>query len=171
MWDYWRMSPDRGINCWWGDLALESGIVWAWLTEYPWAKLIGAEAAIAVSGKVYNAAERKILMDDFAQRLLDAVKAGTGREQVASDDDLASAVPHVFELLTRRLKDGKKWIDPGSVLIFAREDCWHACLTHRGLNLKWWGEGNTFKAALDALERALVGANGQSPPAGQRTKR
>lgn len=93
----------------------------------------------------------------FVEKLLNKTKAEKNDTDAGHDEELANECPHVHELLTRKLMDGKKAIEPASLTVFCRKGSFHVCLTHKGLDLKWWGEGGTLKTALEALE-ASIGA-------------
>jgi hypothetical protein len=101
--------------------------------------------------------------DTLTARLLERKKSTEGASVAGFDAELLDKSPLCHELMVTVIKDEKKMIDPASMLVFCRLGSWHACLTHKGLGLKWWGEGGTFAAALDALERAVGKEEGQGP--------
>jgi hypothetical protein len=103
--------------------------------------------------------------ESLAQRLLARQKTHEGRTSEGFDQELLDQVPAIHELLTVVLRDDKKTLDPASLIIYCQSGSFHACLSHKSLKLKWWGEGPTLKGALVALERAVKREEGQDQSA------
>lgn len=97
----------------------------------------------------------------LAEKLWARKKEEAGRTSAGHDGELAKELPYLHELLTTVIRDEKKVLEPACVLVFVRTGSFHACLTHKGLDLKWWGEGGTLKAAFQALEANLTKESGQ----------
>jgi hypothetical protein len=150
----------------WADVLSESGVVWVFFQNCCSGRIDGAAAFL--EGQVNMAGKRpsKNGHISIAEKLLLRKKEAAGNTTEAYDEDFVGLTPNVHELLTRTLVDDKKAIEPASLLIFARSGSWHACLSHKGLKLKWWGEGGTIKHALAALEVACCKEMGQETPEG-----
>jgi hypothetical protein len=98
----------------------------------------------------------------FLEKLVEQHASGNSNAQAADDEDLGNLAPHVFELLTKKVKIDKKTLEPASLLIFARSGSWHACLTHKGLDVRWWAETARYGDLLPALEAAVNKEEGQA---------
>jgi hypothetical protein len=145
----------------WLDTLAESGLVWVLFRSFATGR---TNAGLAISERWFPVAKRSTGKNgvlSLAEQLLTRQKEAAGRTHEASDEDWANATPNVLELLTRVLVDDKKVLEPATVLIFARSGSWHSCLSHKGLKLKWWGEGGTIAACLADLERACRQEMGQ----------
>lgn len=104
--------------------------------------------------------------ETFAQRLLNRKKDSSDSTQAGFDQELIEATPRVHELLVTVLRDEKKVLEPASLLVFARGGSFHCCLSHKALDLRWWGEGPGLKQALLALEANVAKEEGQGPSNG-----
>jgi hypothetical protein len=145
----------------WLDTLSESGVVWVLYRSFATGR---TDAGLAILERWFPVAKKQRGSNgvlSLAEQLLARQKDSAGRTHEAHDDDWANATPNVLELLTRVLVDDKKVLEPATVLIFARSGSWHCCLSHKGLKLKWWGEGGTIGAALAGLERACRQEVGQ----------
>ena len=104
--------------------------------------------------------------ETFAQRLLSRKKDSADATQAGFDGELLASSPRVHELLVTVLKDEKKILEPASLLVFARGGSFHCCLSHKALDLRWWGEGSGLRQALAALEANVAKEAGQEPSNG-----
>jgi len=145
----------------WVDTLSESGLVWVLFRSFATGR---TNAGIGILERWFPVAKKQRGANgvlSLAEQLLARQKEAAGRTHEAQDDDWAASTPNVHELLTRVLVDDKKTLEPATVLVFARSGSWHCCLSHKGLKLKWWGEGGTIGAALADLERACRQEMGQ----------
>lgn len=144
----------------------ESGIVWTMYLNIATDRI---EAAVAVLEGVWFVTTKRPGRNGtltFAEKLLARQKESAGRAAEAHDEDWANLTPNVHELLTRVLQDEKKRLEPATLILYAKSGSWHACVSHKGLSLKWWGEGGTIKAALEKLEAACLAEMGQEEQPG-----
>jgi hypothetical protein len=150
-----------GSEIHWVDTLSESGVVWVLYRSF----VTGVtNAGLAIPERWFPVAKKQRGANgvlSLAEQLLARQKDAAGRTHEAYDEDWANLTPNVLELLSRVLVDDKKVLEPATVLIFARSGSWHSCLSHKGLKLKWWGEGGTIAACLADLERACRQEMGQ----------
>jgi hypothetical protein len=164
------MFPNRVLfhdgQMYWLEVLSESGVVWVMNRSCATGRIDSAgaflERKIAMSGR--NG--KKVAPKSIAEQLLSRQKNQAGNLTEAYDEDFVALTPNVHELLTRSLVDEKKTMEPATILMFARSGSWTMCLSHKGLKLKWWGEGGTVKQAMMALERACGKEMGQETPEG-----
>lgn len=95
----------------------------------------------------------------MGQWVSQAVKAhmNNGTAQEATCTEMEGAYPAIYDFLTCTVGEGGKPRAVGSLTLFARTGSWHACLKDRATKKTWWGEGDTYPAALKALDAALQG--------------
>jgi hypothetical protein len=150
----------------WLETLSESGVVWVMIRSCVTGRIDSAGAFLErafMSGR--NG--KKVAPKSIAEQLLNRQQNKAGNLTEAYDEDFVNLTPNVHELLTRSLQvDEKKTLEPATILMFARSGSWTVCLSHKGLKLKWWGEGGTVKQALMALERACGKEMGQETPEG-----
>jgi len=149
-WQWWMVDPLR-----------ESGVIFTIAASMETGGLLGVECRLERRNPRLYRSWRGYMGKSFVEKLLQAKKAEKHETTVANDEELADLVPHVYELLTKKLQDGKKTIEPASLIIFCRKGSFHSCLTHKGLDLKWWGEAPTLKASLEALEASIGSEEGE----------
>jgi hypothetical protein len=116
--------------------------------------------------KMAKTAKSQPSAETFAQRLLNKKKDSAESTQAGFDGELLASSPKVHELLVTVLKDDKKTLEPASLLVFARGGSFHCCLSHKALDLRWWGEGSGLRQALAALEANMAKEEGQGPSNG-----
>jgi hypothetical protein len=145
----------------WVDVLSESGVVWVLFQSCCSGRIDGAAAFLEGNRSMAKSRVANGKLVSIAEKLLLKKKEAAGNTTEAYDEDFVNLTPNVHELLTRTLMDDKKPIEPASLLVFARSGSWHACLSHKGLKLKWWGEGGTIKHALAALEVSCLKEMGQ----------
>jgi hypothetical protein len=145
----------------WMETLSESGVTWVLIRSCVRGRLEGAAAFLEGKKSMAGRNGKKPAPMSIAQQLLDRQKNKAGNLTEAYDEDFVNLTPNVHELLTRSLQDDKKTLEPATILMFARSGSWTVCLSHKGLKLKWWGEGGTVKQALMALERACGKDTGQ----------
>lgn len=144
-----------GTNWWSVDHWSVSGVCF-WRVESVFGcKLLGAVFYLEHEHTAISKEVWKTMGKSFVQELLKKRKAEKAETDEGNDEELANVVPHVHELLTRKIQDGKKALEPASLTVFCRKGSFHCCLSHKGLDLKWWGEGSTLKNALNALEASI----------------
>lgn len=155
-------------NCWlvggqfWGvEYLEESGVEIVWVESIADGRLLGARYNLVGKPMLLTGRLQKAMAKSFVESLLKKRKAQKAETDAAYDEELANEVPHVHELLSRKIQDGKKTIDPASLIIFCREGAFNACLSHKGIDLKWFGKGSTLREALKALETAIGHEEGQ----------
>lgn len=91
----------------------------------------------------------------FAEEVLRKKKARAESDYTVSDEKLVALAPNVHELMTRKLKDGKKALGVAALSVWSDDEGWHGKLTHRGVNVSWRALSDTFEGLLPALERAV----------------
>jgi hypothetical protein len=154
--------PHDGV-LYWIDTLRESGVVWLLVRSIASDRIEGAVAILERWLPVAKEKNKRNGVLSIAEQMLARKKDQAGRASEATDEDFANLTPNVHELLTRILRDDKKVMEPATLLVFARSGSWHACLSHKALQLKWWGEGGTIKDALAKLERSCLQEMGQEP--------
>lgn len=127
-----------------------------WLSEWDWSLL--------------KIRRRRLARMDILKQLLAKRRAQQERAIEATDEELADLVPIVHEIMTKVLRDDKKVYEPAGLFIYAKDGLWHASLSHRKLELKWRGAGDTFKQALAALQDAIRNDFGAAEANGKRRK-
>jgi hypothetical protein len=148
----------------WCDTLRESGVLWILVRDLACDKIAGAVAVLEAVMTVKQEKNKRNGVISFAEQMLARKKDSGSRTHEASDEDFCNLTPNVHELLTRILVDDKKVMEPATLFIFAREGSWHACISHKALKLKWWGEAGTIQGALDRLERSCRQEMGQEAP-------
>lgn len=150
----------------WVDTLRESGVVFQLYRNIATGR---TDAGTATLERWFPVVKRRAETNgklSFAEQLLARQKASLGRETEAYDEDWSNLTPSVHELLTRVLRDDKKVLEPATVIIYARGGSWHACVSHKALGLKWWGEGGTIASALAKLEASCRAEMGQEASEG-----
>jgi hypothetical protein len=163
MYEMCYIVPHHG-KLYWCDTLRESGVLWILVCDLADDKIAGAVALLEGRMTVKQEKNKRNGVISFAEQMLARKKDSAARTHEASDEDFANLTPNVHELLTRILVDDKKVLEPATLLIFAREGSWHACVSHKGLKLKWWGEAATIQGALARLERSCLVDVGQEVP-------
>jgi hypothetical protein len=163
MYDLCYIVPHDG-KLFWCDTLRESGVLWIFVRDLADDVVAGAVAVLEGVLAVKQEKNKRNGVVSFAEAMLARKKDSSARTHEASDEDFCNLTPNVHELLTRILVDDKKVMEPATLLIFAREGSWHACISHKALKLKWWGEGGTIQAALAKLERSCLQEMGQEAP-------
>ncbi len=92
---------------------------------------------------------------NFAEKVLARRKAAAESPFTTTDEELMLLAPHVHELLTTKLVDGKKHLGVASLALWSADDGWHASVNHRGAQVKWHAIGPTYRGAITALEAAV----------------
>jgi hypothetical protein len=138
----------NGVHWWCGGL---------WLPARAWVSV----GMLFKGDAMAKSAAKPKESDTFAQRLLARKKDTELSSQAAFDSELLESSPRVHELLVTVLREDKKVYEPASLLVFARGGSFHVCLSHKALDLKWWGEGPGLRAALAALEANVAKEEGQ----------
>lgn len=139
----------------------ESGVWWLLFHSFATGNINAGLALLEGEPAMAKKAVGRNGVVSIAEALLARQKDALAKTHEASDEEWLANTPAVHEMLTRVLRLEKKVLQPASVLIFARSGGWRACLSHKGLDLKWWGEGPTIKSALVELERSCKAEMGQ----------
>jgi hypothetical protein len=148
------------------DTLHESGVVWTLYRNFATGQTDAAVATLEGWFPVTKARSMRNGQMTFAEKLLARQKESAGRAAEAYDEDWSNMAPNVHELLTRVLQDEKKRLEPATLILYAKSGSWHACISHKGLRLKWWGEGGTIKQAVEKLEAACLAEMGQEEQPG-----
>jgi hypothetical protein len=134
-------------------------------------QFVGAAFALEKPCLTLGRLEAGEMAKSWLERLVEQQSKNEGRVMEATDEQLADLVPHVYELLTSRLKLDKKSYEPASLLVFARSGSWHACLSQKSLNLRWWAESLSWASLLPALELVVAKVDGSEEPQNGRQRR
>jgi hypothetical protein len=97
----------------------------------------------------------------FTDRLLARKKEIEGAGHEAEDADFSAKYPLLAELVTVRVIDDDKPLEPASLSIWAKQGSWHACVSHKGLKVRWFAEALAFEGLWKALEQAIAHESGQ----------
>lgn len=157
----------------WHDCHLfrESGILWANYRGFATGLWTGAAACLERAYFNISPRRRLDMAKSWLEKLVEQHKDRNGTVIEATDEDLQNLVPHVYELLTSRIKMDKRNLDPATLLLFARSGSWHACLSQRGLDLKWWAESTTWAGLMPCLESAVAKESQATPSLNGRKRR
>lgn len=78
-----------------------------------------------------------------------------GQKLVVRDEDFVGEYPLLFEYLAHRQYDDGSERETSTLLVFAADGVWKACLNDRAEGQALWVSCSFFGGVLEALERAL----------------
>jgi len=95
----------------------------------------------------------------FMAGLLKAALEGAkkdGKKAKTLDKDVSQVAPTLHAFLTQGEDDDGKERQVSTLLVFAEEGVWKACLSERDHDLTLWASAETFWGLLEALEGRLT---------------
>lgn len=108
-------------------------------------------------GHLYYIQPRPITMEysEMIRRQSASGKCVTGSQYAARDVVMEADNPLLFEYLTARTFEDGSERETSTLLIFASEGVWKACLNDRAEQRALWASGASYADAIAALESLL----------------